>query len=461
MLIHRLRASLALEQLAGTLQNFLLPLTNLHRMHTEFLGNLVDGLHPTHRFQPYLRLVVRPVDLALLHFAHCHFSIIGNSLNHCLESRFHYRDPGFLSLKPYQDYACRIDGGKALISVYNNFVTAWDRSIDDRMNTAANECVTRYVGDCKAPPAALLRKAEPGDSTVQIVRTQPDENDKSIKDIYYLATDAACLASGYLYVENQYFQNEEWAQRLMQKRKAVVSAWKRGSVKAGKNMEDMPVMHVFIVIPVPEREQMIPSTHDTLTVLGDSGGMTGQNKLIDETNKSKKEHMTRGANGVPRYASSIPRVVQHANEIEKRDSIQLENIFGMKICVAMLQTSGYDKRRWRYREIYIHAKLLLVDDGFMTLGSANLNQRSMAVDSEINIATNDAELARSLRKRIWEQHSGGGISGKGGTQADIAEAFFDWKKLMGANLNRKKVEAPMVGFLLPLADNRKSTIRLG
>lgn len=368
-------------------------------------------------------------------------------------------DPGFLSLKPYQDYACRIDGGRALISVYNNFVTAWDRAVDDRMHTAANDCVNRTV--CKAPPPALLRKAEPGDSTVQIVRTQPDENDKSIKDIYYLATDAACLASGYLYVENQYFQNEEWAQRLMQKRKAVVTAWKRGSVKAGKTMRDMPVMHVFVVIPVPEREQMIPSTHDTLSALGDPGGMTGQIRMIDETNKANKQHISRGPNGVPRYVSSIPRVVKHANEIEKRNNIMLENVFGMKVAAAMLQTSGYDKRRWRYREVYIHAKLLLVDDGFMTLGSANLNQRSMAVDSEINIATNDAALARSLRTRVWEQHSGSKVSGKGGSQAEISEAFSNWRIVMDENLQRKKNGEGMVGFLLPLADHRKSTIRLG
>lgn len=368
-------------------------------------------------------------------------------------------DPGFRSLKPYQDYACRIDGGKALIPIYSNFVTAWDRAINDLMHTAARDCVSQTV--CKAPPPALLRKAEPGDSTVQIVRTQPDENDKSIKDIYNLATDAACLTGGYLYIENQYFQNEEWAQRLMQKRKAVVTAWKRASLKSGKTIRDMPVLHVFVVIPVPEREQLIPNTHDTLSTLGGSDGMTGQNKMIDELNKTPKKQISRGTNGVPRYESSIPKVVQHANEIEKRDRVQLENIFGIKVAVAMLQSSGYDKRRWRYREIYIHSKLLLVDDAFMTLGSANLNQRSMAVDSEINIATNDAALARSLRNRVWMQHSGSTISGKSGTQAEIAEAFFEWRKLMRKNLSQKMAGGPMVGFLLPLADNRKSTTRLG
>lgn len=366
-------------------------------------------------------------------------------------------DPGFRTLKPYQDYACRIDGGKALISIYNNFVTGWDRAVDDRLHTAARDCVNPTV--CMAPPPALLRKAEPGDSTVQIVRTQPDENDKTIKEIYNLATDAVCLTGGYLYIENQYFQSEEWAQRLMQKRKAVVAAWKRASLKSGKTMRDMPVLHVFVVIPVPEREQMIPNTHDTLATLGDSGGMTGQNKMIDAVNKAPNKHIARGANGVPRYVPSFPPVVQHANEIEKRDPALLEDVLGMKVAVAMLQTSGYDNRRWRYREIYIHSKLLLVDDSFITLGSANLNQRSMAVDSEMNIATNDASLARNLRMRVWQQHSSGKISGKGGTPAEISQAFSSWRKLMASNLNRKKNGEQMEGFLLPLVDHRSSTAR--
>jgi phosphatidylserine/phosphatidylglycerophosphate/cardiolipin synthase-like enzyme len=369
-------------------------------------------------------------------------------------------DPGFLSMKPYQDYACRIDGGKALIAIYNNFVTAWDRSIDDRMRTASNECVSS--SECKAPPPALLRKAEPGNSTVQIVRTQPDENDKSIKDIYYLATDAATLASGYVYIENQYFQHEEWAQRLMQKRKDVIAAWKRGSAKAGKSMKDMPVMHVFIVIPVPERAQMIPRTHDTLSTLGQAGGMTGQNKMINDANENKRALFATDELGIAtNHGAEIPTVVQHANEIEKRDNMKLESAFGIKVSVAMLQVSAYDKNRWRYREIYIHSKLLLVDDSFMTLGSANLNQRSMAVDSEMNIATNDAALARTMRHRVWMQHSGDTICGGGGTKQEIAKAFEEWTILMENNMSKKKQAAAMTGFLLPLKDTRSSTIRLG
>ena len=380
------------------------------------------------------------------------------SKRECIQGR--ETDAGFSSLKPYQDYACRIEGGKALISVYNNFATAWDRSTNDVLGGAVHEYV-KGTG-CKAAPPALLRAAVPGDSTVQIIRTQPDEADKTVKEVYALATDVATLAGGYLYVENQYFQNEEWALRLMQKRKDVVSAWKRGAAQARRTLEDLPIMHVFIVIPVPEREQMIPRTHDTLSAFGQGKSMTGQSAYVVKETREKRTIFSSDELGIKTGAASeIPIVVHHANEIEFRNEKILESEFGMRVCAAMLQTSGVDKGRMRYREIYIHSKLLLIDDGFVTLGSANLNQRSMAVDSEINLATNDLTLARGLRERIWSQHSGGAVTGKSGTREDIEEAFREWTKLMRANRNAKNESVRLQGFLLPLEDKRKSKIRLG
>jgi len=35
---------------------------------------------------------------------------------------------------------------------------------------------------------------------------------------------------------------------------------------------------------------------------------------------------------------------------------------------------------------FIHSKLLIVDDEFMTIGSANCTNRSLCIDSELNLA---------------------------------------------------------------------------
>ena len=46
----------------------------------------------------------------------------------------------------------------------------------------------------------------------------------------------------------------------------------------------------------------------------------------------------------------------------------------------------------------------IVDDGWLTVGSANLNEHSLFNDTEMNIVTHDAGLARETRLRLWAEH---------------------------------------------------------
>jgi phosphatidylserine/phosphatidylglycerophosphate/cardiolipin synthase-like enzyme len=54
----------------------------------------------------------------------------------------------------------------------------------------------------------------------------------------------------------------------------------------------------------------------------------------------------------------------------------------------------------------IHSKLMLVDDEFALVGSANIGLRSMTHDSEVSFGAVDAEdkLVRQLRIDIWAKH---------------------------------------------------------
>jgi phospholipase D1/2 len=62
--------------------------------------------------------------------------------------------------------------------------------------------------------------------------------------------------------------------------------------------------------------------------------------------------------------------------------------------------------------INIHSKVLVVDDEFLTVGSANLNNRSMGLDTECNIAVEargepaKAEAIAGLRNRLLAEHLG-------------------------------------------------------
>jgi phosphatidylserine/phosphatidylglycerophosphate/cardiolipin synthase-like enzyme len=54
--------------------------------------------------------------------------------------------------------------------------------------------------------------------------------------------------------------------------------------------------------------------------------------------------------------------------------------------------------------VYVHAKIGIVDDGWVTIGSANLNEHSFFNDTEMNVVSHDPELAREVRLRLWSEH---------------------------------------------------------
>lgn len=79
--------------------------------------------------------------------------------------------------------------------------------------------------------------------------------------------------------------------------------------------------------------------------------------------------------------------------------------------LGLFNVAGRDGRGFDHF-VYIHSKLLLVDDRRLTIGSANLNNRSMTLDSELNVAwTTDepaGDVARAiaaLRRRLLGEHA--------------------------------------------------------
>ncbi len=67
---------------------------------------------------------------------------------------------------------------------------------------------------------------------------------------------------------------------------------------------------------------------------------------------------------------------------------------------------GSGDAAFAYRPIYVHAKAAIVDDEWLTVGSANLNNRGLRTDGEINAVVRDPDVARSLRIALWAEHLG-------------------------------------------------------
>jgi phospholipase D1/2 len=92
----------------------------------------------------------------------------------------------------------------------------------------------------------------------------------------------------------------------------------------------------------------------------------------------------------------------------------------------------------------------------VTVGSANISQRSMSVDSEINIAATGAEDVGRLRKRVFELHSDYTISGSG-DRKEMQKVFSDWSAMMDANRLSMKDGGKLDGFVLPFEDHRATS----
>ncbi|WP_321956248.1 phospholipase D-like domain-containing protein [Burkholderia cenocepacia] len=344
--------------------------------------------------------------------------------------------------RPLQDYACRVVG-PALKRLHQNFEQGWNFF-------APSALKTKELAELPPQIPTLPKNSR---HAVQIVRTQPHEREKSIKEVYFQATS---YARNYIYIENQYFYYPEFARHLKEQRGKFCDAWDRLS---NKPISEVPKLHLFIVIPHPEDDGMVPRTFDTLTEFGRSETMPNQVDLVDSGKMSQNYKNSKDA----KYAINLkdehgrPMTVMGRHKVLDRPSVEeLESTLGLKVSVARLRTSGIVRGKMAYREIYIHSKLMLIDDVFVTLGSANLNQRSMSVDSEINIAATGEEWAAKLRERVFMLHSGGKVGGTGEREL-IPDAFDDWIKQMDRNLLMMKGGGVLEGFLLPFEDYRATT----
>jgi phosphatidylserine/phosphatidylglycerophosphate/cardiolipin synthase-like enzyme len=113
----------------------------------------------------------------------------------------------------------------------------------------------------------------------------------------------------------------------------------------------------------------------------------------------------------------------------------------------------------RSDRVYVHAKVGIVDDRWLTIGSANLNAHSLLNDSELNVITDDAGLIRRTRARLWAEHLE-----LEATAVEAAEptALVDeaWRPIAGEQLRRRERGEPPTHHLLALPGVSRRSARL-
>ena len=142
---------------------------------------------------------------------------------------------------------------------------------------------------------------------------------------------------------------------------------------------------------------------------------------------------------VPRYPDRDGRISGPLNRIGQQEAL------------ALLKASGgdrvaiYDIENELCQPIYVHGKLCIIDDVWMSVGSDNLNRRSWTHDSEASCAVIDHNLdlrspqdpaglgdgarvlPRNLRLTLWHEHLGEEVSDY--DLIDPVKGFASWKTI--------------------------------
>ncbi len=108
--------------------------------------------------------------------------------------------------------------------------------------------------------------------------------------------------------------------------------------------------------------------------------------------------------------------------------------------------------------IYVHAKIGIVDDRWLTIGSANLNDHSLFNDTEMNVVCHDPALARDTRLRLWAEHLECDPADIGGDPADVIDER--WRPIAEEQLERRRAGRPLTHRLVRLDHVSRRSERL-
>ncbi|MDN7582758.1 phospholipase D-like domain-containing protein [Burkholderia orbicola] len=350
---------------------------------------------------------------------------------------------GFL---PRQDISARVTG-QIVVDLNKNFCQAWDATTGQQLE--------KQRASAKAP---LLRCSKDDLPVMaQILRTQPQVGKKGVKDIERLYLQVVNNTTNFIYIENQYFRFPPLAEKLTKLVKSYQACGRKTP------------LYLFVVTNSSDDGIGLGtvSTYHMLNALGRADVIPGVAQLerADELEKQYKDALKMKERADKAYESAkrvsvgpftssvqyamnniiaaqldVSEANQRVNDLKvKLDKARIEspeklNIPDLKVHICTLVPPDTPKGK-PWDEVYIHSKLMIIDDVFVTHGSANVNLRSMEVDSELNICHESMRVTQPLREKLWRIHAGDdGIGSKDKNGRLNAESAFDgWEEIISKN----------------------------
>lgn len=354
---------------------------------------------------------------------------------------------------PLQDVSS-IVSGEVLWYINRNFCQSWDKVSSEKLGEKRKALTfDKYPFNKSAGGTPLM---------AQILRTYDKPDIEDIKKIYLQNIKRV---TSYIYTENQYFRWPPLAE-------AFIKHWQ--NLRSKGRPANMPI-HWFVVTNSSDdglgkgtyttnkmleklgRQDVMPNvalTHtDRIEFLEASLGNNhaqGQGSASTIA-KWKRELAELKESQKQRSGTRERSYTKNAEEVRDKEIVKkLKKELGVKVHVCTLTASN------AWKEVYIHSKVSIIDDVFTVISSANLNTRSMQVDTELGIFTENGAVARKLRKDLWKLHTrdlnkANNAAGKFDNVANpeamndpnIAKnAFKRWGELIKINQDRIKEGKP-------------------
>lgn len=360
---------------------------------------------------------------------------------------------------PWQDMHLRIEG-PAVSELTRNFVLRWN-------GPRTTSSLKRKVLPLPAKPETYPTK---GTCSVQVLRSAPlamqkkernetpldEKPTKAQDDIYRAMALLIEKAKHYVYIEQQFFVSdfgEEVKERPQEpsitiKKSASIGPWatriissnssgkiqnvisKRLIHRIGRAIMSKTSFHAYIVLPVhPEgggldNPAIVTQVHFTQQTIafGTQSLLKGIKAYLKLGRLYDEVRITQAvcADVMTKTVADIQQLVGK----KEFDDVQAATDAECFEYVTLLNLRTWAKLYDRYvtEQIYIHSKLMIVDDRYALIGSANINDRSLlgARDSELAVLVMDLDVqqkdflgtgklqpartfAHELRKSIWNK----------------------------------------------------------
>ncbi|XP_075672021.1 phospholipase D alpha 1-like [Castanea sativa] len=368
--------------------------------------------------------------------------------------------------EPWHDIHCQLEGPIAWDVLYN-FEQRWTKQVGDKFlipRAKLDEIIISPSPVSSDDPESwnvqLFRSIDGGAASgfpvtpteaaaVGLVTGKDNIIDRGIQDAYI---NAIRRAKNFIYIENQYFIGSSYGWKSSDIKVEDINALhlipKELSLKIVSKIEANERFVVYIVIPMwPEG---IPESSSVQAIL-DWQRRTIEMMYIDINQALNRKGLQANPRKYLNFFCLGNREARREGEFVPTEKPEPDTDY----------SRAQQARRFM---IYVHSKMMIVDDEYIIIGSANINQRSMdgARDSEIamgayqprHLAAEGAARGQiyGLRIALWFEHLRFGVMDESFLHPESERCVDLMNKMAKDNWEiymKETIDADMQGHLLP------------